>query len=366
MVTDEMERHLASWFEAQLPGGPTVALEGFDRVAVGHSAETILVTLTYDGVRRDVVVRMRPHSPGLLEPYDLARQFQILRGLESTPVRAPAALWIEPTGQVLGREFYVMERLAGRVYERGVAADLAADPEGIRRMSEGIVAQIAAVHRVDLVATGLDHLPDGHGYLERELDHWAAEIERVRRGPLPALERLVVALREQQPEQSPVVTLVHGDAKPGNFGFVGTELTAVFDWEMAALGDPLADIGWAETLWALPGSVTSCPGALSVDEFVGRWESLSGLEARSRHWYRAFQSLKMAVILLVGGHLVDAGHSDDLRLAEMAYGVRPATQAALRELGVDGALLDDGPVLPRKERRDAVRRLVEGRDAPTR
>ena len=63
----------------------------------------------------------------------------------------------------------------------------------------------------------------------------------------------------------------------------------------------------------------------------------------------------MAVILLVGGHLFDAGHSDDLRFMEMAYGIRPTTRGALRELGVDQPI-DDGPVLPRKERRDAVRR----------
>ena len=78
---------------------------------------------------------------------------------------------------------------------------------------------------------------------DREIDHWTSEIRRVQRGPLPALERLAEAVREQQPEQCPSVTLVHGDAKPGNFAFEGSEVSAVFDWEMATIGDPLADIG---------------------------------------------------------------------------------------------------------------------------
>ena len=348
---------LTSWFASQLPDARDVTVEGVDRVAIGHSSETLLVTVAHDGHRQDVVIRVRPPAPGLLEPYDLRRQFTILRALEPTPVRAPRALWFEPTGEILRQEFYVMERLPGQVYERGVPDDLAADPERIRRMCEGIVDQIAAIHAVDLHATGLDAIADGRDYLDRELGHWAAEIERVKRGRLPALERLVDALRERQPDQSSPVTLVHGDPKPGNFAFAGNEVTAVFDWEMTTVGDPLADIGWAEVLWMTPGSFTSCPGALSTDELVARWEELTGITARHRPWYRAFQAMKMAVIMLVGGYLVDAGHSNDPRLVEMAYVVHPMTQRALHDLGIDQPL-DAGPVLPRKQRREAVRQRI--------
>ena len=299
-----------------------------------------------------------PSLPDCSNPTTSVAKFTILRALGPTPVRAPAALWFEPTGEVIGRQFYVMERMPGVAYERGVPPEVAADPSRIRHMCEGIVEQIADIHRVDLALTGLDSLADGNGFLERELDRWAGEIQRVQRAPLPALECLVETLRDRRPDQSAEVTLVHGDPKPGNFAFVGDHLSAVFDWEMATLGDPLADIGWAEGLWAVPGSVTACAGAMSTDEFVARWEGLTGLTARNRPWYRAFQAMKMAVILLMGSHLVDTGNSDDLRLMEMAYGIRPATQGALRELGVEETL-DDGPLLPRKERRDAVRSANE-------
>jgi aminoglycoside phosphotransferase (APT) family kinase protein len=357
-MNGDVEDRFAQWCAVQLGNRSAVTVEDFDRVAIGHSAETLLVTLRQGADRRELVVRMRPEPPGLLEPYDLGRQFTILKALERTAVLAPAALWYEPTGQVLGREFYVMERLPGQVYERGVPAEVAADPEGVRRMCEGIVAQLAEIHRVDLTTTGLASLGDGRCYLEDELDHWSREIERVKRGALPALESLVANLRASKPEQSQAITLVHGDPKPGNFAFVGDDVTAVFDWEMATVGDPLADIGWVETLWDMPGSVTACAGALSVDELVTRWESLTGLTAEHRSWYRAFQAMKMAVILLLGSYLVDSGHSTDLRRMEMAYGIRSTTQGALRELGMDRAL-DDGPVLPRKERRDEVRRNNE-------
>lgn len=351
----DAEQRLAGWFAAQIPDARQVQVERLDRVEVGHSAETLLLGLVVDGRSVDVVIRVRPASPGLLEPYDLKRQFDILRSLEPTRVRAPRALWWEPTGEVLGREFYAMERLAGTVYERGVPRELASDVPRVRRMCESMVEQIAAIHTVDLRETGLGAIGDGLSYLDDELAHWSGEISRLQRAPLPALERLTAVLGEQKPDRCQRVTLVHGDAKPGNFAFVGGEVTGVFDWEMARIGDPLADIGWAEILWRSPGYFTSLPGALSADEFVSRWEELTGIPARNRAWYRASQALKMAVILYVGGQLFDAGHSDDLRLAEMAHAVHPVTLAGLRDLGVDEPL-EPGPVLAREER---VRKVKE-------
>ena len=295
----------------------------------------------------------RPPAPGLLEPYDLQRQFSVLQGLVPTSVRTPQPLWFESSGRVLGREFYVMERLPGTVYEQGASAEPPGDPDLIRRMCESMAEQLAAIHLVDLHDTGLHALSDGRAYLNRELDHWSDEVRRVQRGPLPALEQLVGVLREQQPDQCPSVTLVHGDAKPGNFAFVGGEVTGVFDWEMATLGDPLADIGWAELLWLTPGTFTTAAGALSVEEFVSRWEEVTGIQTRNRSWYRAFQALKLATISLVASHLVEVGHTDDVRFVSMAYGIRPATTAALKELGITEEL-PAGPVLPSKERRRQV------------
>jgi len=349
---------LRDWLAAQLPGATDVEISRLDAVAVGHSAETMLATLTWrqrsEAHRLDIVLRLRPAPPGLLEPYDLQRQFDILRALDATPVRAPRALWHEATGEVLGREFYVMEALEGTVYERSVPNDLAADPERIRTMSYGIVEQLAAIHLVDLRATGLDAIGDGICFLDREFERWSGETRRVQRGRLPALERLLHELRQRQPEQSPTVTLVHGDPKPGNFAFRGDQISGVFDWELATVGDPLADLGWAEYLWTTPGSITSRRGALTPDELVDTYQELTGMPVRHRTWYRAFQGYKMVVIMLLGAMLFDAGFTDDLRFVEMAHAVHPCTVQLLASLGVD-EILEAGPVLPRPSRVDAVR-----------
>lgn len=346
-----LEQRLSDWLRTQLPDAADVRLEGIDRVSFGHSAEMMsLRVVTRQGGRDDhqeVVLRLRPQPPALLEPYDLTRQFTILRALADTPVRVPRALWLEPSGDVLGRPFFVMERVGGNVYEMESLAD-AAD-ETVVRMCQSLVEQLAAVHSVDLGRTGLDALDDGACHLDRELAHWTAEMNRVKRGPLPALERLHRELLGGKPAPCPKITLVHGDAKPGNFAFTGGEVSAVFDWEMTTVGNPLTDIGWLEMLWMQPVGINSHPAALSIDALLAHYESASGITVTNRPWYRAFNAFKMAVICLIGAMLVEDGHSDDQKLVLAAYGTSLLTGAGLTELGIEESF-DDGPVLPSEHR----------------
>ena len=343
-MTDVADK-LEAWLRTRLPDN-NIRIEGLDRVEFGHSAEMMVLTVVTAEDSRDVVLRLRPRPPALLEPYDLKRQFDILRALEDTPVRAPRALWFEGTGDVLGRPFFVMERVPGEVFELQAPDGPEATDERIRRMCLSMAEQLAAIHLVHLDGTGLAGLDDGAGHLDRELDHWAAEMQRVQRGPLPALERLLAVLRDTRPAPYPTATLVHGDAKPGNFAFVGDDVSAVFDWEMTTIGDPLVDIGWMELMWIQPVGITSHPAAPSVEEFLSHYESASGIRTQNRSWYRALNAYKMAVICLIGSMLFDAGDSDDQRFLLNAHGISPLTHMGLAELAIDEKL-DDGPVMPR-------------------
>jgi aminoglycoside phosphotransferase (APT) family kinase protein len=345
------EQRLTAWLRAQVPDADDVRVEGLDRVNFGHSAEMMLLSVVARhgdrDHRQDAVLRLRPKPPALLEPYDLARQFATLRALADTAVRVPRALWLEETGDVLGRPFFVMERAAGQVYEMEAPAGVA--DSTVLRMCQSLVEQLAAIHGVDLTRTGLDALDDGGDHLDREIRHWAAEMDRVKRDRLPALERLLHELRASKPRPCPKVTLVHGDAKPGNFAFIDGEVSAVFDWEMTTVGDPLTDIGWLEMLWMQPVGINTHPAALTIDALLAHYESASGITVQNRPWYRAFNAYKMAVICLIGAMLIEDGHSDDQKLALAAYGTSLMTKAGLTDLGIDESI-EDGPVLPRDER----------------
>lgn len=354
-LNDKVDERLAAWLRTQLPGAEDIRVEGLDRLKFGMSAEMMVLTILsrQDGqeTRRDVVLRLRPKPPALLEPYDLARQFAILRRLEGTAVRVPRALWLEDSGDVLGRPFLIMERVGGIVYEMQAPADVADDT--VVRMCQSLAEQLAAIHSVDLKTTGLAAIDKGTDHLDRELTHWADEMNRVKRDALPALERLLAALRASKPAPCPTVTLVHGDAKPGNFAFADGQVSAVFDWEMTTVGDPLTDIGWLELLWMQPVGITSHPAALDIEALLSHYEAASGIGLQNRSWYRALNAYKMAVICLIGAMLIEDGHSDDQKLMIAAYGTSMLTQVGLSELGIDESL-DDGPVLPRGERIEEV------------
>jgi aminoglycoside phosphotransferase (APT) family kinase protein len=343
---------LEQWLSQQMPEATDVRVEGAGHVEFGYSADMSLLTVRWsqneDKHSLDVVLRARPPEPGLLEPYDLRGQFEILKALEATAVQSPKALWIDETGEVTGRPFYIMERLQGDVYEQDVPEEIAASPERIRRMAEHVIEEIATIHRVDLSATGLERLSVGHDYIDLDLAHWADEMNRVKRGPLPALERLHAELVARRPEPTPQVTLIHGDAKGGNFAFVNDEVSAVFDWEMTTVGDPMSDIGWVEVTWKL----TPPFSALSSDEFeelLAHYAQLAGVVLHDRSWYRAYQTFKMTIILLIGAMLFDQGHSDDRRFADMAFGIPFITKMGLAELGINEKI-ESGPVRPREER----------------
>lgn len=336
---------LTAWLRTQLPDDD-LRVEGLDRVEFGHSAEMMVVTIVSSADRRDVVIRLKPPSPALLEPYDVAKQFTVLRGLEGSAVRVPRALWLEGTGDVLGRPFFVMERMPGTVYELEAPSE---SEDTVRRMCQSMAEQIAAIHTVDVAAAGLDSLADGREHLDREIAHWTAEMQRVKRGTLPALERLLNELTSGQPAPSSAVTLVHGDAKPGNFAFVGGEVSAVFDWELTTIGDPMTDIGYLELLWRMPVGIPSHEAAPAIDDVVAHYAAASGLTIANREWYRAFNAFKLAVINLIGSRLFDDGATDDQRFMMNAYGIPIFTQMGLAELGVTEQL-EDGPVMPSEER----------------
>jgi aminoglycoside phosphotransferase (APT) family kinase protein len=350
---DDLESRLAGWLRTQLPDAERVKIEGLDRVEFGHSAEMMVLTIvsSVGGTeeRRDVVLRLRPRPPALLEPYDLAKQFTVLQALEGTAVLAPRALWLEDVGDVLGRPFFVMERVPGTVYEMEAPREPEVSARAVTRMCESMAEQIAAIHTVDITATRLEFLDDRGHHLDREIDHWSSEMQRVKRGTLPALERLLHELKTRQPSPSPVVTLVHGDAKPGNFAFAGGEVSAVFDWELTTVGDPMTDIGYLELLWRMPVGIPSHDAALSIDDVIAHYVAASGLTVANREWYRAFNAFKLAVINLIGSRLFDDGVTDDQRFMLNAYGIPLFTQMGLADLGVTETL-EDGPVMPSEER----------------
>ncbi len=189
------------------------------------------------------------------------------------------------------------------------------------------------MHAVDWRAAGLEGFGKPTGYLERQVRRFLGLWEHNRTREIPAVESVGRWLTEHMPESLPA-TVVHGDYRLGNTMFAPrapAQLVAIFDWEMATIGDPLADLGYLCTLWTdrddpplgmfeLTG-VTREPGFLSRAELVARYEERSGRSMTDIRWYQTLALWKSIVFMEGNYKRAVAGATDDPFLKRFGDGV---------------------------------------------
>jgi aminoglycoside phosphotransferase (APT) family kinase protein len=271
----------------------------------GFSNETFFVT------RGDErwVMRRPPRGPLLPSAHDVTREFRFISGLYGKArVPRPVVLCEDPS--VIGAPFYLMERKDGIVI-RGEMPPEYNTPAGRQRVGEEMVDALAEIHAVDWRAAGIEGRADG--YIPRQLKRWSGqwELTRPRTRNLPGLDAITRWLQDHVPAEVPA-TIVHGDYKIDNVMFAGPEqnLIAVFDWEMATVGDPLADLGWMIDQFTVedspPGFEDRAPlhnpmyhesGWLTPAELAARYEQRSGRSMKDLLFYRVLAGYKMPVIL---------------------------------------------------------------------
>jgi aminoglycoside phosphotransferase (APT) family kinase protein len=292
------------FFERALPsfGAPL----RFELISGGRSNLTYRVSAPGG----DCVLRRPPLGHVLPTAHDMAREYRVLAALADTdvPVARPFALCEDP--EVNGAPFYVMELRPGLVLNERVPEGYATTREERRRISLALVDVLARLHRVDFAARGLADFGRPEGYLERQVRRWSQQWEKSKVEELPEIDALIRWLRGALPA-SPAPTLVHGDYRLGNVALDAADpgrIRAVFDWEMATLGDPLADLGYTLIYWGeeadppeerMPGSfqaVTAQPGFLTRAELAAEYARRSGVDVAHVDFYRVLALYKLAVI----------------------------------------------------------------------
>jgi aminoglycoside phosphotransferase (APT) family kinase protein len=222
-----------------------------------------------------------------------------------TPVPVPEALGLCEDETVIGAPFYVMERLDGIVPHS--PADLAgAEPAANAATGAAYVRILADIHAVDVDRVGLGGLAKREGYLERQVARWTDQWARSKEVDSPEIDALSARLQRGMPRQE-ATTLVHGDYRLGNLMLDAADtgrVVAVFDWEMATLGDPISDLGYALLWWgsrhrplAHPSqAVADLPGFPTGRELVERYAVRTGRGCDDVAWYIALAAFKLAVI----------------------------------------------------------------------
>jgi aminoglycoside phosphotransferase (APT) family kinase protein len=312
-----------------------------ERLAGGHSNATFLVNRT--GCK--VVLRRAPRPPLAPSAHDVVREGRVLSALESSSVAVPRVLSICESPDEIGAPFLVLEHVDGHVLRDRLPAVLES-PGQRQRIAEAFIEAIVSVHEVDFEAAGLAWLGRRNGYLGRQLKRFAGSWEVNRTRQLTAMTELGRLLPERMPATSQT-TLVHGDARIGNAIFAPrapTAVAALLDWEMATLGDPLADLGylcvaWTDSRDAAPpmfhrSTVTGEPGFPTRDQLVVLYEHCSGRRVADLGWYMALAYWKSAVFMEGNYRKALYGMSDDAFALGFRFGVEELAELGLAALRV--------------------------------
>jgi aminoglycoside phosphotransferase (APT) family kinase protein len=322
---------LAQWLEANVEGfsGP-FELKKF---ASGQSNPTYRIT----AASGEYVLRRKPFGPLLPSAHAVDREFRLISALYPLEFPVPEPLALCADERVIGAIFYVMELAKGRSYADGALPDF--DPETRRRIYEQLVDTLADLHTIDPERCGLGDFGKPGNYFERQVMRWTRQYRDSETDYLPEMERLVAFLPETVPQQSRTA-IVHGDYRIDNVLFDGDgTLTAVLDWELATLGDPLADFSYLAMQWAMPadggaglaGLDLPALGIPTLGEIVQRYSERSGVPvAAALDWYFAYNLFRLAGIVQGIKKRVIDGTASNAEAAEMAKRVPMLAQAAWR------------------------------------
>ncbi len=292
---------LGTWFAANVPGaGPALTAT---LIAGGKSNLTYVVS---DG-DREWIVRRPPLGHVLATAHDMAREYRVMTALRETAVPVPRTHGLCEDTDVVGAPFYVMQRVAGTPYRS--AEELEALGAGrTREIATRLVDTLGALHQVDPHAVGLGEFGRPEGYLARQVARWKKQLDSSYNRDLPAADELYSRLVADVPAES-AVSIVHGDYRLDN-ALVDDQdrLTAVLDWEMATLGDPLSDLALMLTyhrLGELPAgsgstavsNASAARGFLTEAEIVERYAAVTGRDLTRFGFYLGLSAYKLASIL---------------------------------------------------------------------
>lgn len=321
--------HLAGWL-ADIDSIP----DGVPQVAqFGGGKANLTYLLTFPD-ETELVLRRPPLGPVAPGAHDMEREYRVLSRLWTAFPKAARALVYCGDQSVIGSEFFIMERLDGVVVRRHVPHQFGGgeDPEANRKLSLVVIDTLAEFHNVDPASCDLGDLGHPQGFLKRQIDGWTSRWERARHEENVLADELSTWLADTLPPEAPP-TLLHNDWRLDNMAVSPKDpgkCVAVYDWDMATRGDPLADLGTLMASWFDPGEApddlsmmpTQVPGWVDRDTAVARYVEKSGISSDQLDWYLVFGAWKLAIVLQQIFIRWKRGQTQDARFEHLDEGAR--------------------------------------------
>ena len=331
---------LTAWLSVHLDGfaGP-LSVEMFKG---GQSNPTYkLIT-----PQRSYVMRAKPGPVAKLLPsaHAVEREFAVMRGLYGTDVPVAKMYCLCEDESVLGRAFYVMEFVQGRVLWDQALPGMSNDERGA--IYDEMNRVIAALHTVDFVKQGLGGYGKPGNYFERQIGRWSKQYVASITQPIPEMDQLMAWLPVNIPDSArdeSKTRIVHGDYRLDNLMFHSTEprVLAVLDWELSTLGHPLADFSYHCMTWHIPHTMSRGIGGVDIAglgipseaEYIRRYCERTGLATPDElrddwNFYMAYNMFRIAAILQGIAKRIEIGTASSAQATASAAGVVPLARMA--------------------------------------
>ncbi|HRB09883.1 MAG TPA: phosphotransferase [Ottowia sp.] len=295
---------------------------------------------------RTYVMRAKPGPVAKLLPsaHAIEREFAVMRGLAGTDVPVARMHALCEDESVIGRAFYIMEYVEGRVLWDQTLPGMTPAERGA--IYDEMNRVIAALHKVDYAARGLAGYGKPGNYFERQIGRWSKQYQASVTQPIPEMDRLIEWLPAHIPASARdegLTSIVHGDYRLDNVIFHPSEprILAVLDWELSTLGHPLADFSYHCMAWHIPpgtfrgigGVDLASLGIPSEQDYIHRYCERTGLatpEQLAPDWnfYLAYNMFRIAAILQGIAKRVEAGTASSAQARASGAGARPMAELA--------------------------------------
>jgi aminoglycoside phosphotransferase (APT) family kinase protein len=292
------------------------------------------------------VMRAKPGPVAKLLPsaHAVEREFTVMRGLQDTPVPVPTMYCLCEDEAIIGRAFYVMECMQGRVlWDQSLPG---MTPPQRRAIYDEMNRVISELHKVKFTDHGLKDYGKPGNYFERQIGRWSKQYVASITQPIPEMDQLMEWLPKNIPAMArndSMVSVVHGDFRLDNLMFDADtpKVIAVLDWELSTLGHPLADFSYHCMAWHIPpGSFRGIAGldldALGIpseDDYIRKYCERTGLATPDQlaldwNFYMAYNMFRIAAILQGIAKRVEAGTASSTQAVSSAAGAKPLANMA--------------------------------------
>jgi aminoglycoside phosphotransferase (APT) family kinase protein len=271
-------------------------------------ASNLTYQLDFEGAQ-SFILRTAPLGTKAKGAHDMGREYRIMAQLKPHFPKVPAMVAYCEDAQLLGRPFYIMEKMQGIILRANPPKGLDMPKGTVRALCHHAIDQLVALHSLDVETTGLAAFGKGEGYVQRQIEGWTVRYTKAKTWNVPSFKKVADWLQTNQPAQSKAC-FIHNDFRFDNLVLAPDrpdQIVGILDWEMATVGDPLMDLGNSLAYWVQPDDdflfrkfrrqPTHLPGMMTRRQVVEYYCSQTGHDPENFSFYEVYGLFRLAAIV---------------------------------------------------------------------